>query len=335
MNRIFTLLTLLVLTQFSKLEAQTSNPLRIGFGISNGIPTENPYGYSLGGDIKLQKDISAHLSATFSAGFNHYFETKKADLSSLPSSSSYFEAAPWNAIPIKAGLKIFPAKHLYLAAEAGVGLFLEGGKPCFIWSPSVGVALSNGLDLSIKYEAFNGYKALNQVALRVAYGVDIRKIRFKPRNAENGRWELNASLNPGIGLSNYSRFVTGADLQLERYLSEKFAFTISGGFTHFANKPIIYNYNQGTAFPPALLKINTDMNLIPVKLGVKVFPADRFYLAAAAGLGVDINGNSSFVVSATAGVKLGSRFDLGIKYENYTDFYKTNQLSLRMGYRIF
>lgn len=332
MNRIFILLTLLVLTQISTLEAQT-DPLRISFGISNGIPTENPYGYSLGGDIKLQKGISAHLSATFSAGFNHYFETKTVDLS-VPSSPPYPDAAPWNAIPIKAGLKVFPAKHLYLAAEAGVGLFLEGGKPCFIWSPSVGVALSNGLDLSVKYEAFNRYKALNQVALRVAYGIDTRKIHFKPGPAENGRWELNASLNPGIGF-NDSRYVIGADLQLERYLSERFAFTFSGGFTHFSNKPVIYDYNQNRDLPPDLLKINTDMNLIPVKLGVKVFPVDRVYLAAAAGIGVDINGNSSFVISATAGVKLGSRFDLGIKYENYTEFYKTNQLSLRLGYRIF
>lgn len=333
MNKIFKLLALLVLIHISKLEAQTPNPLRIGFGISNGIPTENPYGYSLGGDIKLQKDISAHLSATFSVGFNHYFETKKIDLS-VPSASPYPDAAPWNAIPIKAGLKVFPAKHLYLAAEAGVGLFTEVGKPSFIWSPSVGVALSNGLDLSVKYEAFNRYKALNQVALRVAYGVDIRKIRFNPKTTENGSWELNASLNPGIGLSD-SRFVIGTDLQLERYLSGKFAFTFSGGFTHFSNKPVIYNYTYAAGLPPALYKINTDMNLIPVQLGVKVFPVNRFYLAAAAGIGVDINGNSSFVVSATAGVKLGSRFDLGIKYENYTDFYRANQLSLRLGYRIF
>lgn len=332
MNKIFRLLALLVLTQVARSAAQT-DPLRISFGVSNGIPTENPYGYSLGGDIKLQKGISSHLSATFSAGFNHYFETKKTDLS-LHSSPPYPDAAPWNAIPIKAGLKVFPVKHLYLAAEAGTGLFLEGGKPCFIWSPSVGVALPNGLDVSVKYEAFNRYKALNQVALRVAYGVDIRKIHFKPKNAENGRWELNASLNPGIGLSD-SRFVIGTDLQLERYLSDRFAFTFSSGFTHFSNKPLIYDYNQNTGFPPALLKINTEENMIPVKFGVKVFPADRFYIAAAAGVGVNINGNSTFVISATAGVKLGSRFDLGVKYENYTGFYKTNQLALRLGYRIF
>lgn len=151
---------------------------------------------------------------------------------------------------------------------------------------------------------------------------------------KKGRWELDASLNPGIGLSS-SRFVIGADLQLERYLSDKLALTFSGGFTHFSNKLLVYNFNPGNGFPPTQFKVSTDRNLIPVKLGVKVFPVNRFYLEGAGGIGVDINGNSSFVVSATAGIKLGKRFDLGIKYEDYTNFYKTNQLSLRLTYRIF
>ncbi len=125
----------------------------------------------------------------------------------------------------------------------------------------------------------------------------------------------------------------GTDLQQERYFSEHFALTLSGGFVHFSNKPFVYSFPSAPQL--GTIRVNTDQNLIPFKLGLKVFPAGRFYLAGAAGIGVDINGNSSFLVSVTAGVKMSNRFDLGIKYENYTDFYRVDQLALRLAYRIF
>lgn len=330
MKKLLKLTAIVILAQVAQLQAQTANPLRIGFGISNGIPTENQFGYSLGGDIKLQKNISNHLAATFSAGFDHYFETEKAQTVISPPYPVY---APYNAIPIKAGLKVFAGKNLYLAGETGAGFFLEGGKPCLIWSPSVGVAFNNGLDLSVKYESFNHYKGDNQVALRIAYGVDLKKIRFKPKSASNGGWEFNASVNPGMSLNN-SRFVIGTDLQLERYLSDNFALTVSAGFTHFSDKTATYTY-ESSSVAPVTYQIHMGKNLIPMKLGIKVFPAKGIYVAGAAGLGVDINGNSSFLYAVTVGTQLGSRFDLGLKYEDYTDFYHTNQLALRLAYRIF
>lgn len=330
MKKLLTLTAIAILTQAAQLQAQTANPLRIGFGISNGIPTENQFGYSLGGDIQLQKNISTHLAATFSAGFNHYFETEKAETTTSPPYPVY---APYNAIPIKAGLKVFAGKNLYLAGEAGAGFFLEGGKPCLIWSPSVGVAFTNGLDLSLKYESFNHYKGDNQVALRIAYSVDSKKIRFKPKSTTNGGWELNASINPGVSFNN-PRFVIGADLQLERDLSENLALTLSAGFTHFSDQTATYTY-QSSSVTPVTYQVHTGKNLIPVKLGIKVFPVKGIYVAAAAGLGVDINGNSSFLYAVTVGTKLSNRFGLGLKYEDYTDFYHTNQLALRLTYRIF
>lgn len=331
MKKLLKLTAAAMLMYSSSLQAQTAYPLQISFGISNGIPTENQFGYSLGADIKLQKGISKDLAVTFSAGFNHYFETEKGETSVLPPYPVY---APFNSIPIKAGLRVFAGKNLYLAGEAGIGLFLEGGKPCFIWSPSVGVAFSNGLDLSIKYEAFNQYKGDNQVALRIAYGLDIKKVHFKPNSAYDGGWDLSASVNSGISLSN-SRLVTGADLQLERHFSERVAVTLSAGFTHFSNKIATYISQFPAASAPLTIKVNTDRNLIPFKLGLKVFPVKGIYVAGAAGLGVDINGNSSFLYSVTVGTKLGKRFDLGVKYEDYTDFYQTNQVALRLAYRIF
>jgi len=328
MKKLFWLLAVLLLTQTSNLTAQTDNPLRIGFGISNGIPTQRTFGYVLGGDVKLQKNITEKVALTASAGFNHYFETKDyKNVEDYPSGP-----APWNAIPVKAGVKFFAGKNLYVAGEAGAAFFLEGGKPAFLWSPSVGVALSGGLDFSVKYENISGYTALRQVALRVAYGIPAKKISFKPKSGQKDGWQLNASLNPGVTIDD-TRFVIGADLQLERYVSQKIAFTLSAGFTHFTSKNYNISYEYQGELHYNLYSI--DQNLIPVKLGIKTFLAPRVYLAAAGGIAIDINGNSSAIWSAALGYQLTKRLDIGLKYENYSVFSNSNQISLRVGYRLF
>ena len=328
MKKLFWLLAVILFTQTATLTAQTDNPLRIGFGVSNGIPTQGVFGYVLGGDIKLQKNITKGVALTASAGFNHYFETKNyKNLEDYPTGP-----APWNAIPVKAGIKFFAGKNLYIAGEAGASFFLEGGQPAFLWSPSVGVALSNGVDLSVKYENISGYSALRQVALRVAYGIPIRKITAKPKSGQAKAWELHASLNPGVTIED-TRFVIGGDLQLERYVSEKLALTLNAGFTHFSSK----NYNVNYEYEGQLYynSYSVNQNLIPVKLGIKTFVAPRIYVAAAGGIAIDINGNSSAVWSAALGYQLTKKIDIGVKYENYSVFSNNNQFSLRIAYRLF
>ena len=74
-------------------------------------------------------------------------------------------------VPIKAGLKVFPGKNVYLAGELGVGLGIESGVgTSFVYSPSVGVIIAKDWDLSLKYEHFTKYTETQQLALRVAYG---------------------------------------------------------------------------------------------------------------------------------------------------------------------
>ena len=325
MKTVFKLLALLILMQTCRLSAQTSNPLRIGFGISNGIPTtSNPFGYILGGDIRLQKGITAQTAVTFSAGFNHYFETQ--NFNQFPD-----YPVPYNSVPVKAGLKVFAGKNLYFAGEAGAAFFLEGGRPTFIWSPSVGLAMKSGLDVSIKYEHFSNYKALNQVALRVAYGLPVRKVAAV-KDRENGPWGLDFSINPGINLDN-GHLVTGADLELERRLSARLSVTLRGGFTHLDGKTYKVTYTPGYGGPDQVAVYNTDTNTIPVLLGLKIHLNNRLYVAGAAGIGIDINGNSSFIYSATTGYQLSKRFDIGIKYERSN--YNSNQLAARLTYHIF
>lgn len=148
-------------------------------------------------------------------------------------------------------------------------------------------------------------------------------------------WGLSASLNPGVTV-HYARFVIGADFQVERQLTDLLDLTFSAGFTRITNRSRATTFNFAPPNPPVTFYYHTDQNLIPLKLGLKLYPAEHIYLAGAAGIAIDINGNSNTVWSAAAGTELGSRFDLGLKYENYDkSFSESNQIALRLGYRIF
>ena len=329
MKKLFWLFAVILFTQNFRSTAQTSNPLKIGFGISNGVQIQDPAGYALGGDINIQKNITNRVAVTASAGFNHYFFSTGDTYVGTGEPS---KTIPWNSIPLKAGIKAFVDNHMYVAAEAGAALFLEGGKPSFLWSPSVGAVFGKGLDLSVKYENIKGFKELRQVAVRVAYAIDTKKIKFAPKSAHRQGWELNASVNPGITLDQ-GRFAIGGELQLERYHAPQVALTFSAGFTHFDGRDIYSNYEYlGTQYTS---HYTLDHNLIPIKAGIKVFVAPRVYAAGAAGIAIDINGNSTSVWSATLGYQLTKKLDIGVKYENFSRFLNTDQFSLRIGYKIF
>ncbi len=136
--------------------AQKANPVRLGVGINAGIATNKTAGFVLGGDLRLQQSMGKSVSWTLTPGYTHFF---KKDL---------FAGA--GVVPVKAGLKFFPAPNFYLAAEAGAGFFTDKGLgTSFVYSPYAGFAFKN-LDVSVKYENFTKYEFTQQVALRLAYG---------------------------------------------------------------------------------------------------------------------------------------------------------------------
>ncbi len=141
--------------------AQKSTPLRLGFGIDAGSTLKDPTRFVLGADGRLQIPFGNSFSGIVTAGYYHYFKSDKA-------------GEGFGIAPLKAGVKYFPAKNVYIAGEAGVGFGTENGQPTsFVYSPSVGLAFGNGLDLSLKYEDYThkdygGYAS--QLALRIAYG---------------------------------------------------------------------------------------------------------------------------------------------------------------------
>lgn len=118
-------------------------------------------------------------------------------------------------------------------------------------------------------------------------------------------------------------YAYGADLKLQWDLSPYVAVTASGGYTKLMAK------NNAI-----------DIDFIPAKGGVKVFPIRRMYLATEAGAGFAIKdgGKTNFIYSGGLGYEFGG-FDAGVRYEGYvndsssaTYFRKTGQYALRLAY---
>ena len=130
------------------------------------------------------------------------------------------------------------------------------------------------------------------------------------------KWGLTASFNPGVNFDN-GGIALGADLRAERRLTDLLGLTFSAGFTSIAGDNIISIGEE---------------NIIPVKLGLKIYADKKYYLAGDVGIAIDINGNSNTAWSVTGARQINSRFDLGLKYD---DYFHSNVLSVRLGYRIF
>ena len=140
-------------------KAQESGPLRMGIGVDVGSTLKNPIRTTLGFDMRLQKSIGNGVSGILTTGYYQFFKATKYNKG-------------FGIVPLKAGVKYFPARNVYIAGEIGAGFGTRSGSNVsFVYSPSFGLAFGDGFDASIKYEGFSGYNGYaNQLALRIAYG---------------------------------------------------------------------------------------------------------------------------------------------------------------------
>lgn len=152
-------------------DANYDKGFRLGFGIAPGYVLEDPYGFGLGADVRLQYDFSKRYSVTLTTGYTHLFgkEVDGVDVDDL------------GFIPVKAGFKAFWWEdQFYAMGEAGAGFAVTGDydDTTAILSPSIGWA-NKYFDVSVRYEYYSdfpGYRndafrdGNHQIALRFAYG---------------------------------------------------------------------------------------------------------------------------------------------------------------------
>jgi hypothetical protein len=145
---------------------------RLGFGLNGGYVFDDPYEYAIGGDVRLQYDLSKRYSLTLTTGFTNLFiDGDDNDL---------------GFIPAKAGFKGFWWKdQFYAQAEVGAGFAVtnDWDQTSLILSPSIGYANKN-FDISLRYEYYNDFpivtntsvfggttnEGTGQIGLRIAYG---------------------------------------------------------------------------------------------------------------------------------------------------------------------
>lgn len=144
-----------------------TNDWRLGVGVNLGTTLgdlEKNYGLTLGGDLKLQRDITESLAGTLTTGYTNFFAKKD------------FGGEDFGIVPLKAGLKVFPTKGFYISAEVGAGFGVQkDAQTGFLYSPGIGVAFAKDFDISARYEAvsFKNDVTLGQVALRFAYAFSL------------------------------------------------------------------------------------------------------------------------------------------------------------------
>ncbi|AXG72759.1 hypothetical protein DVK85_00320 [Flavobacterium arcticum] len=131
---------------------------RLGFGLNAGPAIGDYFNLALGGDVRLQYDLTQRTSLTLTTGYTHLF-----------SEEDYIDDLGY--IPVKAGFKAFVLEdNFYVLGEVGAGFAVTNdyNETTFIWAPGVGYA-NEYIDLSVRYEGMNDFKT-DQVALRLAYG---------------------------------------------------------------------------------------------------------------------------------------------------------------------
>ena len=179
----------IALLSFSGLHsiAQTNSPktesfssgIRLSVGADAGIPVgtlNTAYNWNLGGsvqgDFPVLKD---QLYVTVNAGYNSIFAKSQYDIPDI------------HLVPVKAGLKYFIIKQVYIQGQAGVSFVTNKNalgvdkSAVFVYAPQAGVLLNLGgnnyIDAGFRFESnqkfVDGGTTSNFLAIRVAYAFNL------------------------------------------------------------------------------------------------------------------------------------------------------------------
>lgn len=143
---------------------------KLGIGIIAGVPTSDAYSVALGADLRYQFDVDKQLSIPVTTGYTHFVGKE------IGNSGVNFQ--DFGYIPVKVGAKYFfneSGAGIYGLAELGAGFGTKSGSgTSFVYSPALGYAWSNGLDLGVKYEGLaKDGGSTGYVGLRLAYGFSL------------------------------------------------------------------------------------------------------------------------------------------------------------------
>ncbi|UKT65311.1 hypothetical protein [Pedobacter mucosus] len=162
-------------------------------------------------------------------------------------------------------------------------------------------------------------------ALAVFTTTSLKAQTTEPMMESGMAFKIGVGVNGGVFRDKSPMdYSYGADLKLQYDLTKNVAITASGGYTKLMGKDN-----------------SLDVDFIPAKGGVKVFPIKGMYLATEAGAGIAIKdgAKTNFIYTGGLGYEWNNGLDIGVRYEGYvndsgstTYFRQTGQYALRIGY---
>jgi hypothetical protein len=140
-----------------------------------------------------------------------------------------------------------------------------------------------------------------------------------PEDSRATRFGIGLSL--GLATNNTYRSVIGGDVRLQKDFASNASGIMSVGYTSFSIK----SGSPGQSY-----------NVIPVKIGLKIFPVERFYFSGeiGSGLAAKTGNRTTFVYSPGLGIGFNMGLDLGLRYEAFTSkvYNNPSQVAVRIAY---
>lgn len=170
-HHLLNLFLFLILFVSSAAAQETTNRWRLGASLNPGLLTNTFSHFVIGSDISLEKHLSGKLEAVVSAGITHYadhYYNYSLNVSNTGALDVKITATDRNVVPVQAGLKLYPAGHFYIGGKAGAGFGLNG-TTSFVYTPSLGFSLDNGVDLGVKYDNYNSREIRDVLSLKLGY----------------------------------------------------------------------------------------------------------------------------------------------------------------------
>ena len=131
---------------------------------------------------------------------------------------------------------------------------------------------------------------------------------------------LGLGLSVGIPTNDAYNIAIGGDLRLQKDFYSNISGLLSLGYTNFSIKDDLGGGSYG---------------FIPLKVGVKIFPTERFYFSGELGaaFGTDKGQETAFVYAPGIGLGFNNGIDLGLRYEGLSvNNSNLGQVALRIAY---
>lgn len=177
-------------------------------------------------------------------------------------------------------------------------------------------------------------KTPNQFYIILLLMVLMTACQVKAQSTSPGKLRFGIGLDgllPVGNTSTYQHFGLGITPRLHYSVSDKLAFTLTSGIYHFFSKTVTYpTYGDSPIYTG-----KSKSDVIPVKVGAKIFVGEKLYIAGEAGSGFEVaegGGPIHFLWSPGIGYA-SKKWEIGARYENFSGHsYSDGVTAIRVAY---